>query len=95
MKSLVFDLQSSGKAFGEKSRRLLEAATAGAERCRAVTPHGLAIPTSWPVDFCDARAYPAAFLAWWYGDGAPNLQRDRHMLFEYVARMLLNFEELE
>jgi hypothetical protein len=47
------------------------------------------------MDSFDARTWPAAYLEWWFGDGAPNLDRDKLMLFEEVARMLLNREELE
>ena len=46
-------------------------------------------------DSYDARTWPAAFVQFWFGDGAPNLDRDRPMLFEEVARMLMNREELE
>ena len=88
MKSIVVDLQSSAKNFGEKAERLLEQATAGAERCRAVTPQALAVPTNQPLDSFDARTYLAAWPEFWYGDGAPNLERDRYMLYEEVARML-------
>ena len=44
MQSLVVDLQTSAKSLDEKATAQLETATAGAERCRAVTPTALAIP---------------------------------------------------
>ena len=37
----------------------------------------------------------AAATEWWFGDGAPNLARQRPMLFEEVAAMLLEREELQ
>ena len=91
MKSIVVDLQSSAKNFGEKAERFLEKATAGAERCKAVTPQALAVPTNQPLDSFDARTYPAAWPEFWYGDGAPNLERDRYMPYEQFARMLLGW----
>ena len=95
MKSLVLDMQAVANSFDEKSKAELEAATASADARRAVSPEALAIPTQKPLDSFDARTWPASYVEWWYGDGAPNLQRDRPMLFEEVARMLLNREELE
>ena len=95
LKSIVVDLQSSSKDFGPKAHRLLEKISIGAEQCRAVTPQALAIPTNKPLDSFDARTYPATWPEFWYGDGAPNLERDRPMLYEEVARRLLDLEELE
>ena len=95
MTTLVMDLQSVASSVGEKTRAELEKATAGAERCREVAPQALAIPTQHPLDSFDARTWPAAYAEWWFGDGAPNLQRDRPMLFEETARMLIEREELE
>ena len=95
MKPLVLDLQTEASAFDHRQRAPLEQAVAGSERCRAVTPQALAIPTHGPMDSFDARTWPAAYVEWWFGDGAPNLDRDRPMLFEEVARMLMDREELE
>ena len=41
------------------------------------------------------RTWPACYVEWWFGDGAPGLDRDRPMLFEEVARRLINIEEHE
>ena len=60
-----------------------------------VCPTALAIPTQGPLDSFNARTYPACYVEWWFGDGAPALERDRPMLFEQVARRLLNIEEHE
>ena len=38
---------------------------------------------------------PTSFVEFWFGDGAPNLDRQRPMLFEQVARRLIEIEELE
>ena len=53
----------------------------------------LAIPTRGPLDSFGARTYPACYVEWWFGDGAPGLDRERPMLFEQVARRLINIEE--
>ena len=95
MKSLVLDVQQVVSSFDEKSRAALETAQAGTDRRRAVCPSALAIPTQQPLDSFDARTWPATYPEWWYGDGAPNLDRQRPMLFEEVARRLINIEELE
>ena len=53
----------------------------------------LAIPTQAPLDSFNATTYPACYVEWWFGDGAPGLDRERPMLFEQVARRLINIEE--
>jgi hypothetical protein len=95
IKSLVLDVQQVVRSFDEKSRAALETAHAGADARRTVCPQALAIPTQQPMDSFDARTWPASYVEWWYGDGAPNLDRQRPMLFEQVARRVINIEELE
>ena len=53
------------------------------------------MPTDKPLDSFDCRTWPASFVESWFGDGAPNLDRERPMLFEQVARRLIDIEELE
>ena len=55
----------------------------------------LAIPTQSHLDNFSARTYPARYVEWWFGDGAPGLDWERPMLFEQVARRLINIEEHE
>ena len=95
MKTVVLDLQTAARSFDEKSLAELETAQAGADARRTVCPEALAIPTQKPMSSFDARTWPASYTQWWFGDGAPNLERDRPMLFEQVARRLINIEELE
>ena len=47
------------------------------------------------MDFFSARTWPACFVEWWFGDSAPGLDRERPMLFEQVARRLIDIEEHE
>ena len=95
LKSMVLDVQQVVRSFDESSTAALEKAQAGADARRSVCPQALAIPTQQPMDSFDARTWPASYVEWWYGDGAPNLDRQRPMLFEQVARRLINIEELE
>ena len=100
---MIFDIQSVARSFGEKEKAQLEMATKEAElrtggtagkACR-VCPEALAVPTNQPLDSFDARTYPASYVEWWFGDGAPGLERERPMLFEQVARRLINLEEMQ
>ena len=43
----------------------------------------------------DARTWPACFTEWWFGDGTPNLDRQRPMLFEQCAQRVYDIEEME
>ena len=58
-------------------------------------PTALAIPTQQLMNSCDARTWPASYVEEWYGDGALSQGRDRPMLFEEVARRLINVDEQE
>ena len=58
-------------------------------------PEAFAIPTQAPMDSFNARTWPACYVEWWFGDGAPGLDRERPMLFEDVARRLIDIEEHE
>ena len=95
LKSMVLDVQQVVRSFDERSSAALEKAQSGADARRSVCPQALAIPTQQPMDSFDARTWPASYVEWWYGDGAPNLDRQRPMLFEQVARRLINVKELE
>ena len=95
MKSMVLDVQTVARSFDEKTQAELETAQAGADACRTVTPEALAIPTQKPLNSFDARTWPTCFVEFGFGDGAPNLERDRSMLFEQVARRLIGIEELK
>ena len=70
-----------------------ERAVADTDRRLSVCPAALAIPTQAPMDSFNARTWPACYAEWWFGDGAPGLDRERPMLFEQVARRLIDIEE--
>ena len=84
MKSMVLDVQAAARSLDERSGAELEKAQAGADACRIVDPQSLAVPTQGPMSSFDSRSWPACFVEFWFGDCAPNLQRDRPMLFEQV-----------
>ncbi len=95
MRSMVLDVQSAARSLDERAQVELETAQARADTCRMVTPQSLSVPTQKPISAFDSRSWPACYTEFWFGDGAPNLERDRPMLFEQVARRLINVEELE
>ncbi len=53
----------------------------------------LAIPKQGQLDSFSTRTDPVFHVEWWFGDGVPGLDRERPMLFEQVARRLINIEE--
>ena len=85
MRSMVLDVQSAASSFDERAQVVLETAQAGADACRAVGPHSLSVPTQKPLSSFDSRSWPACYTEFWFGDGAPNLERERPMLFEQVC----------
>jgi hypothetical protein len=95
MQSLVLDVQSTVRSFGEEAQATVERAVANADMRLAVCPMALAIPTEGPMDSFSGRTWPACYVEWWFGDGAPGLERERFMLFEQVARRLIDIEEHE
>ena len=84
MRSMVLDLQSAARSFDVQAQGVLEKAQTGAGACRAVTPQSLSVPTGTPLRTLDSRSWPACYVEFWFGDGAPNLERERPMLFEQV-----------
>ena len=84
MRSMVLDVQSAASSFDERAQVVLEKAQAGADTCRVVGPQSLSVPTQTPLSAFDSRSWPACYTEFWFGDGAPNLERERPMLFEQV-----------
>ena len=93
--ALTRDVQSTARAFGEAAQATVERAVANTDRRLSARPTALAIPTQAPMDSVNARTWPACNVEWWFGDGAPRLDRERPMLFEEVARPLIDIEEHE
>jgi len=95
MQALILDLQSTARTFDDKAKASIERAVDETDRRLSVCPSALAIPTQGPLDSFGARTYPACYVEWWFGDGAPGLDRERPMLYEQMARRLINIEEHE
>ena len=95
LKPLILDLQATARGLDQGAEAAVERAIAEADLRLEVCPTALAIPTQAPLDSFNARTYPACYVEWWFGDGAPGLDRERPMLFEQVARRLINLEEHE
>ena len=94
VRQMVVNVQTLSRRLSHSGHVAIERAAAGATT-RAVSTQALAVPTTEPLSMYDARSWPTSFVEWWFGDGAPNLERSRPMLFEEVARMLIDREELE
>ena len=95
MRNIVLEMQNIAKDLGREGAMKVEKAAIGAAACRLVSPTALAVPINEPLSAYDPRTYPISSVHWWFGDGAPNLQRQRPMLFEEVARRLIDVEEME
>ena len=95
MRSIVLVMQHIARDLGREGTKKVEKAAFGAAACRLVSPTALAVPINEPLSAYDPRTYPISSVHWWFGDGAPNLQRQRPMLFEEVARRLIDVEEME
>jgi hypothetical protein len=95
MRNIVLDMQQIANDLGREGATRVEKAAIGAETCRLVSPTALAVPINEPLSAYDPRTYPISSVHWWFGDGAPNLQRQRPMLYEEVARRLMDVEEME
>ena len=93
LQSLILDMQSTARCFDDRTQATVERAVAESDARLSICPTALAIPTQGPLDSFNARTYPACYVEWWFGDGAPGLDRERPMLFEQVARRLINIEE--
>ena len=79
LKTLVVDVQEVCANLNDHAKAELEQACAGTDKTRAVNPQALAFPRQEPLSSFDARTWTAAFVQFWFGDGAPNLERDRPM----------------
>ena len=77
MESLILDVQATARSFGENAQATVERAVASTDRRFSVCPAALAIPTQGPMDSFSATTWPACYVEWWFGDGAPGLHRDR------------------
>jgi hypothetical protein len=95
MQSLILDVQGTASSFDSNSLTQMESFIAQGDQRQTVCPMALAIPTGKPMDSFDARTWPACYTEWWFGDGAPNLDRQRPMLFEQCAQRLFDLEEME
>ena len=95
MHRLILDVQSTARSLGDSAHATVERAVANADKRFSVCPMALAVPTEAPMDAFHATTWPACYVEWWFGDGAPGLDRERPMLFEQVARRLIDIEEHE
>ena len=76
MRALILDVQSTARCFDETAQATVERAIADTDMRLSVCPTALAIPTQAPMDSFNARTWPACYVEWWFGDGAPGLDRE-------------------
>ena len=70
-------------------------ASARMENAAARTPQTLHVKSSKPVNMFEPQAWPAAFVQFFYGDCAPNLDRPTRVDIRSLFKYLLEREELE
>ena len=93
----LVDLRRLANKMGQEYQHQMNDALQAArmQGAKANTPRTLHIRSGKPVNLFEASAWPAAFVEFFYGDCAPNLDRPRKVgireLFHYLARR----EELE
>ena len=65
------------------------------EDAQANTPQTLHVRSGKPINAFEPQAWPAAFVQFFYGDCAPNLDRPRRVSLKHLFKYLLEREELE
>ena len=93
----LVDLRTVAQSMGERYQQKLEDALASArmEDAQANTPQTLHVRSGKPINAFEPQAWPAAFVQFFYGDCAPNLDRPRRVSFKHLFKYLLEREELE
>jgi hypothetical protein len=93
----LVDLQRLANKMGKKYQEQMEDALAAAHMrgAEANTPRTLHVKSGKPVNMFEAPAWPAAFVEFFYGDCAPNLDRPRRVGVRELFHYLATREELE
>ena len=93
----LVDLRTVARSMGERYQQELEGALSSArmEDAQANTPQTLHVRSGKPINAFEPQAWPAAFVQFFYGDCAPNLDRPRRVSFKHLFKYLLEREELE
>ena len=95
--ALLVDLRKLASKMGEKYQQEMETALAASrmQGATANTPRTLHVRSGKPVNMFEPAAWPAAFVEFFYGDCAPNLDRPRRVGVRQLFHYLANREELE
>eukprot|EP00969_Alexandrium_andersonii_P033777 1476327-Alexandrium_andersonii.AAC.2 len=93
----LVDLRTVAQSMGAKYQDRLEEALASArmENAAANTPLTLHVKSGKPINAFEPQAWPAAFVQFFYGDCAPNLDRPCRVRMRHLFKYLLEREELE
>ena len=91
------DLRKLATKMGAKYLEQLETALSTSKRgdITANTPRTLHVKSGKPVNMFEAQAWSAAFVEFFYGDCAPNLNRPRKVGMRELFHYLASREELE
>jgi hypothetical protein len=95
--SALVELRRLAHKMGAGYQQKMEDALASArmEGAEANTPRRLHIKSGKPMNMFQASAWPSAFVQFFYGDCAPNLDRPRRIGMRELFNYLANREELE
>ena len=93
----LVDLRTVSQTMGANYSRRLEEALASARMENAVanTPQTLHVKSGKPVNAFEPQAWPSAFVQFFYGDCAPNLDRPCRVPMRHLFKYLIEREELE
>ena len=93
----LVDLRTVAQSMGASYQSQLEEALASARMENAVanTPQTLHVKSGKPVNTFEPQAWPAAFVQFFYGDCAPNLDRPIRIPMRQLFDYLIGREELQ
>ena len=84
----LVDLRTVAQSMGNRYQQELENALASAkmEDAQANTPQTLHVRSGKPINAFEPQAWPAAFVQFFYGDCAPNLDRPVRVSSKHVFK---------
>ena len=93
----LVDVRKLALKMGNEYQEKLDSCLSSArmKKAEANTPRTLHIKSGKPMNMFQAPAWSAAFVQFFYGDCAPNLDRPRRIGMRELSNYLANREELE
>ena len=92
----AWDLRTVAQSMGKRYQQELDSAlvSAGIEIAQANTLQTLHVRSGKPINAFEPQAWLAAFLQFFYGDCAPNLDRPMRVSLKHLFKYLLERKEL-